>query len=150
MSNILKKTPKKTPLYQWLDEKGLLEYGSIILVEDIQEFLEIKLAHKCTVEEFKDASLKEMAAIDNVRNILVNEGKYITMDRTAYRILLPSENLAQVDRYIGAAERKLRRARKLARSTAGKVKIVRQDQQARVEAKLRGLVSMKQAGDMLA
>jgi hypothetical protein len=65
----------------------------------------------------KDADYAEMAAVDGVREMLLNEGKYIAGTGTDYRILTPGENTLQIDRYLAHAQNKIRRARKLERTS---------------------------------
>lgn len=100
-----------------LRERGLLDYGSVIKGEDVRDILGIEYPEVGTKKDFDEVALAELGAVDYVRNILLGEGKFIASHQGDYRILLPSENKRQVDAYIQQADRKLRRARKLSRST---------------------------------
>ena len=48
---------------------------------------------------------------------MLGEGKYIASNQGDYRILLPSENMRQIESYMAQADKKLRRAQKLSRNT---------------------------------
>lgn len=103
-------------LHQSLKLAGMLEYGSHIPGEVVREMLGLEMPEIGTKAQFDAVALKELQAIDYVRNILLSEGKYIAGAPGGYRVLLPSENKAQVDSYMAQADRKLRRAQKLSRS----------------------------------
>ena len=103
-------------LHHTLKEAGLLEYGSHIPGEAVREVLGLEMPEIGTKAQFDAVALKELQAIDYVRNILLSEGKYLAGAPGGYRVLLPSENKAQVDSYMAQADRKLRRAQKLSRS----------------------------------
>lgn len=104
-------------LYDYLKAEGLLEYGSVIPSSIVHEFLGLEVPAIGTKAQFDRLSLLELAAVDYVRNILLNSGKYLTGTPSGYRILLPSENAAQVEQYISSADKKLIRALKLCRNT---------------------------------
>lgn len=103
-------------LYQSLKHAGLLDYGSHIPGDVVREVLGLEMPEIGTKAQFDAVALKELQAVDYVRNILLSEGKYIAGAPGGYRVLLPSENKAQVDAYMTQADRKLRRAQKLSRS----------------------------------
>lgn len=109
-------SPNKS-LYEAMKQQGLTEYGSVILGPWVQRVLDITYPAVGTRSEFEKLALQELNAIDYVRNILLNEGKYLRADNGNYRILLPSENAAQVEKYMGAADKKLNRAMKLYKNT---------------------------------
>ena len=104
-------------LYRVLQEAGLLEYGSRIEGELIREQLGIQMPRTGTKEQFDQIALRELTAVDFIRTLLLREGKYLAGDKGGYKILLPSENRAQVDAYMSQADRKLRRAQTLLRNT---------------------------------
>lgn len=104
-------------LYRALQEAGLLEYGSRIEGEMIREQLGIQTPKTGTKEQFDQIALRELTAVDFIRTLLLREGKYLAGDKGGYKILLPSENRAQVDAYMSQADRKLRRAQTLLRNT---------------------------------
>ena len=100
-----------------LREREMLEYGSIIMGDTVRDILGIKYPEFGSKRDFDDVALVELGAVDYVRNALLSEGKYLASDKGNYRILLPSENKAQVNAYMQQADRKLRRAQKLSRNT---------------------------------
>jgi hypothetical protein len=102
-------------LYDALQADGLLEYGSHISGELVRRIVGLEMPELGRKEDFDAVALAELSAIDQVREILLGEGKYIIGTRDGYRILLPSENRDQIDRYLGHAQNKIRRARKLER-----------------------------------
>lgn len=112
---------KERELYTQLRDLGLLEYGEFIPSAAVHELLGIQMPTTATKEVFDAIALKELNAIDYVRNMLLSEGKYISGTAGGYRILLPSENQAQVELYMKAADRKLKRAGKLSRNTPKEV-----------------------------
>ena len=104
-------------LLQELKDRKLLEYGSHIPGDLVREILGIEYPDVGTKKEFDEIALKELAAVDYVRNALLNEGKYLAGTGSDYRVLLPSENKKQAERYMSSADRKLFRADKLLRNT---------------------------------
>lgn len=104
-------------LYNALSEAGLLEYGSVIMSDFVHDVLGIEIPATASKAEFDRLSLIELAAVDYVRNILLGQGKYLTGTDSGYRVLLPSENAAQVELYIASADKKLTRALKLSRNS---------------------------------
>ena len=67
--------------------------------------------------------------------LLLREGKYLAGDKDGYKILLPSENRAQVDAYMSQADRKLRRAQTLLRNTPSHTRKQADQTQARIMMK---------------
>jgi len=101
-----------------LDCLDLLEYGSVIPGNKVKELLGLEVPYRATQAEFKTLTLFEFKAIDYVRNAILSGGKYLASAGVdGYRILLPSENGAQCDRYTQSAIGKLNRALKLSRGT---------------------------------
>ena len=103
-------------LYEALNANGLLEYGSFIPGDVVRELLDIEMPETGTRKQFAAVALVELSAIDDVRELLLNEGKYIAGTADGYRILTPGENSGQIDRYLSNAQNKIRRARKLERT----------------------------------
>ena len=104
-------------LLSHLNERGLLEFGSTIPGDLVRECLGIEYPAYGTKQEFDEVALRELGAVDYVRNALLSEGKYLASANGNYRVLLPSENKQQIDAYVSQADRKLRRALKLSRNT---------------------------------
>jgi hypothetical protein len=113
----MSKRDESKSLYESLSSLGLFEYGSDIPREAVHEILQIEMPAQATKEEFDQLALIELSAIDYCRNILLGHGKYLAGTRSGYRVLLPSENKAQIDSYILSADKKLNRALKLSRSS---------------------------------
>lgn len=103
----------KQSLYEFLQARGMLDYGSVITGELVRDFLDIEIPILGTLQQFNAAALKELSAIDGLRDLLIDEGKYIQGDKGDYRILLPSENSKQAANMVASANRKLRKAAKL-------------------------------------
>ena len=108
---------KGKDLYTHLDGKGLLEYGSNIPASIVHNIADITYPKTGTRKQFQDMQLLELAVVDYVRNILLGEGKALVQDMGDYRILLPSENVKYIERYMSSADKKLKRALKLSRNT---------------------------------
>lgn len=100
-----------------LQDMGLTEYGSDIPTELVHSILDINMPAYASKAVFDSITMTELAAIDYCRNVLLGQGKYLQGTRSGYRVLLPSENKAQIDAYMGSADRKLSRALKLSRNT---------------------------------
>ena len=77
-------------------------------------------------------ALAELAAIGYVRDALLEEGKYLKGDQGSYRVLLPSENAAQVEVFMANAGKKLRRAQRLAESTPSEFRPTNDNAEARL------------------
>lgn len=108
---------KKKELYVNLKDAGMLEFGSSIPSDMVRQILGIEYPEVGTKKQFDEVALTELAAVDYVRNILLGEGKYLAGSQNGYRILLPSENTKQCERYQVSADKKLRRSIKLSRNT---------------------------------
>ena len=117
-------------LLEYLRLRGLDEYGSVIPTDVIREVIGAtipgidsvedcrdRLSAKLLIAAARDADLKVLGATTYVRNVLLKEGKYLRQDGSNYRILLPSENMEQVERYQNSAMRKDKCALILYRNT---------------------------------
>ena len=104
-------------LLEWMRQRGLDEFGSVMLGAQVRAVIGIDYPQTATKAEFDGLALAELAAVDYVRNILLGEGKYLGQQAGDYRILLPSENARQVHLYMAHADKKLKRALKLSRNT---------------------------------
>lgn len=100
-------------LLEFLNSKNLLSYGAVFDKALVQEFLGIDLPEFATKATFDEASLEELKAIGQIREHLIGQGMYIKGDGQAYRILLPSENIHQVEIMLAASRKKTRRAERL-------------------------------------
>lgn len=123
-------------LLSMLHEMKLTEYGSFIEASLVQEILDIEMPESASRKEFAKLEIIEMAAIDYCRAHLLNEGKYIKQVPNGYRILLPSENLGQIESYMDSADRKLSRALKLSRNTPREAAQIPDQTEARIVMKM--------------
>lgn len=123
-------------LLSMLREMKLTEYGSFIEASLVQEILDIEMPESASRKEFAKLEIIEMAAIDYCRAHLLNEGKYIKQVPNGYRILLPSENLGQIESYMDSADRKLSRALKLSRNTPREAAQIPDQTEARIVMKM--------------
>ena len=113
----------KDELFSIFADLGLFEYGAYISGAEFRNLCdieEIEVGHR---SDFDSQSLKELGFADKVRNRLLNEGKYFKQERDNYRVLLPSENAAQVMSYMNSADNKLKRGIKLNKNTPSQYKI---------------------------
>ena len=122
-------------LFDVLNHEGLLEYGTVIKGEKVRELLGLIRPETGSYREFKEVELVELAAMDYVRNTLLGQGKYLKGCGDDYRILLPSENARQVDLYMSAADKKLRRAIKLSKNSPKEQGAIPDQSQARAMMK---------------
>ena len=106
-------------LYQKLQAEGLLEYGSVVPGKFVMDTLELAYPKTGTRQSFKEIDLFLLSSIDYVRNVLLGKGRYFASSGGDYRVLLPSDNVKQCERYMSSANKKLSRAIKLSRNTPG-------------------------------
>lgn len=104
-------------LYGELEKRGLFEYGSVIKADMVREILGIEMPEYGTKADFDAIALAELGAIDYVRRMLLNHGKYLAGNQGDYRILLPSENRRQVEIYMSQADKKLKRGLQLSKNS---------------------------------
>lgn len=104
-------------LFGQLESSGLFEFGRVINGSFVREILGLKMPEIAPKKVYDQIALTELGAIDYCKNILLGRGMYIARQGDNYRILLPSENKEQIDSYMRSADRKLRRALKLSKST---------------------------------
>lgn len=105
---------------KFMRESGYCEYGAVVSGAVVREVLGIHIEGIDTYAEFLQAQQTEKFKMLALKDILLNEGKYLKQDGDLYRVLLPSENLAQVARYEEGANAKLRRGRLLLSNTPPK------------------------------
>lgn len=126
-------------LFHALQEAKLLEFGSVIPTELVHQILGIDMPAFGSKSDFDKIALIELSAIDYVRNLLLGQGKYLTGTPSGYRVLLPSENAAQVENYIASADKKLSRALKLSRNTPALAAQMPDQTEARILMKRSGM-----------
>ncbi len=115
-------------VYDHLTAHGYLEYGSVIPIKLFRDICDIETITTGTKKEFDDIALRELGYAGYIRNILLNDGKYLKGERDSYRVLLPSENAGQIMSIMNSASNKLKRAIKLNKYTPAKYKISTQDE----------------------
>ena len=110
-------TSKGKTLLEFMRDNKYDGYGSVVPAETMRLAAGIFYPKKATKKVFDAIALQELGAIDYVRNILINEGKYLAKSHDNYRIFLPSENAGAVAAYMDAADNKMKRAHRLAKNT---------------------------------
>jgi hypothetical protein len=125
--------------YAWFVQNGYAAYGAEVPEEIVRVFLGLEYPEAASKKVYDALTLAELGYIDYVRNILLNEGKYLTNSRGVYRVLLPSENAAQVERYVSGANKRLNRALKLSKNTPMQYKKPNDDTEVRIELKRKSI-----------
>lgn len=134
--------------YAWFVEHGYSAYGAEVPVETVQAFLGIEYPETASKKLYDTLTLIELGYIDYVRNMLLNDGKYLTNSRGVYRVLLPSENAAQVERYVSGASKRLNRALKLSKNTPAEYKKPNDDTVVRIELKKKSIEETHRFGNI--
>lgn len=111
------KREKWRDVFDALDSMGLFDFGSVIDRSVVHELIGLEVPEVATKAVFDRIAMIELQTMDYCRNILLGHGKYLCGVPSGYRVLLPSENKAQVDAYMESADRKLERALKLSRNS---------------------------------
>lgn len=104
-------------VYDTLDRAGLFDFGAVIPHGMVYDLLGLDVPEVASKAVFDRIAMLELQAMDYCRNMLLGHGKYLAGTPSGYRVLLPSENKAQVDAYMESADRKLERALKLSRNS---------------------------------
>lgn len=104
-------------VYDALDQAGLFDFGAVIPRAMVYDLLGLDVPEVASKAAFDRIAMLELQAMDYCRNMLLGHGKYLAGTPSGYRVLLPSENKAQVDAYMESADRKLERALKLSRNS---------------------------------
>lgn len=108
---------KPIPLLEWMRTHGKDAYGSVITAAEVDSVLGIVEPKRGTRATFKAIEIERLGATDAVRKALLQEGKYLQQTGDSYRILLPSENMAQFRKYTNQAIGKLKRGDMLLKNT---------------------------------
>ncbi len=120
---------KNRDIYQIMKDRGSFEYGTIINGSELRHAFDIEgVVYPAMKKDIDRVELEELSAADYIRNRLLNEGKYFKQSRDSYRVLLPSENAAQVISYMNSADNKLKRGIKLNKNTPSEYKISSNDE----------------------
>lgn len=104
-----------------MEERGFFEYGATTPIEEYRTLFNIQYPTVGTKKDFDAVSLIELEHFDFIRSQLLNQGKYLKVENDHVRVLLPSENISQVQKYMNNADNKLKRAIKLAKNTPKEV-----------------------------
>ena len=104
-------------VYDTLARAGLFDFGAVIPRATVYDLLGLDVPEVASKAVFDRIAMLELQAMDYCRNMLLGHGKYLAGTPSGYRVLLPSENKAQVDAYMESADRKLERALKLSRNS---------------------------------
>lgn len=119
-------------ILDWFRNKGYTGYGATVDGAEVRAFLGLTMPEVGTKSQYDAVALAELAAIGYVRDALLEEGKYLKGDQGSYRVLLPSENAAQVEVFMANAGKKLRRAQRLAESTPSEFRPTNDNAEARL------------------
>ena len=111
------KRDRQRDVYDTLDGAGLFDFGAVIPRAMVYDLLGLDVPEVASKAVFDRIAMLELQAMDYCRNMLLGHGKYLAGTPSGYRVLLPSENKAQVDAYMESADRKLERALKLSRNS---------------------------------
>ena len=134
--------------YAWFVGNGYAAYGAEVSEDVVRSFLGLEYPEMANKKVYDTLTLIELGYIDYVRNMLLNEGKYLTNSRGIYRVLLPSENAAQVDRYISGANKRLTRALKLSKNTPAEHKKPNDDTDVRIALKQKSIQEAQRYGEI--
>jgi hypothetical protein len=98
-------------------DNGRDEYGAVTTGAEVNAALGIVEPSIGTRAQFQAIEIAILSAVDQARAALLKEGKYLQGVKGNYRVLLPSENLAQVRSYHQQAIRKIKRGDTLLQNT---------------------------------
>ena len=98
-ARLLMTNKDKRTIVRQMRDAGMLEYGFVISGSQFRSIFDIILPVSGTKKDFDMVSLEEMIYSSFIRDMLLNEGKYFKSEKDNYRVLLPSENEAQVIAY---------------------------------------------------
>lgn len=119
----------KEESFRMLESMGCFEFGVVTKSSVIRRVFDIEeVTYPAMKNEMARQQLAELGATDYIRNKLLNRGKYFKGGSDSYRVLLPSENAAQILSYMSSADRKLKRGLKLNKNTPVEHKINSQDE----------------------
>lgn len=104
-------------LLDHMESRGLTEYGAHIPGEVVRDFLGIQIPVLGTKSQFDALTLKELSGVQQAREALLKQGKYLAAEGPDYRILTPAGNLLKIEAYESSAARKMRKAVTLAKAT---------------------------------
>ncbi len=118
----------KRNIIQQMRHAGLLDHGAVFSGSEFREIFKLTMPKTGTKAEFDVITLEELSYAGFIKDILLNEGKYLKSERGDYRVLLPSENQQQIIAYMSQADKKLKRGIKLNKNTPTEFKVNHQDE----------------------
>jgi hypothetical protein len=101
-----------------------------------------------TWQDFRRVEIALLDPIRYLRDMLMREGKYLKGDKDVFRVLLPSENMAQVRSFEESARKKLRRAATLSAATPAIHKDVHDNTEIRLAMKLDSIKDSRLYGNL--
>ena len=122
-------------LYETLRDGGELEYGSTVKRNRVLEIMGIENIEVGTQQDFQDQELAELSGIGYIRNILINQGKWIVRKGDTYRVLQPSENGSQIDAFMRSGSNAYLKATKLSKSTEPKYLVEHTQTAAKIQSR---------------
>lgn len=134
-------------LMEWFRANGFDQYGAVITKEQLLDFLKIDVPLVGTWHDFRKVELALLDPVRYLRDTLLHEGKYLKKDRDVFRILLPSENAAQIRSFEDSAGKKLKRAATLSATTPAEHKDVRDNTEIRLLMKLDSIKNSRPYGN---
>lgn len=135
-------------LMEWFRANGYDRYGAVVTKEQVLAFLEIDVPLVGTWQDFRRVEIALLDPIRYLRDMLMREGKYLKGDKDVFRVLLPSENMAQVRSFEESARKKLRRAATLSAATPAMHKDVHDNTEIRLAMKLDSIKDSRLYGNL--
>ena len=122
-------------LYDVLHDNAELEYGATFSRKRVLSIMGIESVEIGTQKDFQEQELAELAGVGHIRNILINQGKWIVRKGNTYRVLHPSENGSQIDSFMRSGSSAYLKASKLAKSTEPKYMVEHDQLAAKIQAR---------------
>lgn len=108
---------KSSDLFDHLELMGCLSYGGTFTRSMVLDAMDVEIILEGTREDFQEMDLAELEAVGYIRNVLINQGKWVVRKGETYRVLMPSENEGQIRAFSQRGDRAYLKATKLAKST---------------------------------
>lgn len=104
-------------IVEHMEQMGWTDYGTYINGDDLRRMIGIEYPESGSRRDFEQIELAELSRIEFIRSILLRKGKYLLRTNGDFRIALPSEHSAIIEKYMRAAKSKLNRAIILGRNS---------------------------------
>jgi len=108
---------KLNEIYTQLKKLEMLKYNAKFTESFLQCLSGIEVPAIGTRQTYNAISLAQLEVVTYLRDRLLPKGKYLSQCNGEFRVLTPSENIGQVNKYLDAADRKIKRAVTLNRET---------------------------------